>query len=65
MKRVINKTKWKKIKKDYQRVMQNMTLDEEDGSVFVMQHYRKRLSPGNHIVKANKMVCDSLNTANT
>lgn len=40
MKRIINKTKWKKIKKTYQRVMQTMTLDEEEGSVFVMMHYR-------------------------
>lgn len=45
MKKIINKTKWKKIKKDYQRVMQTVTYDEAEGSVFVMQHYRKRLNP--------------------
>jgi len=56
MTRIINKTKWKKIKKDYQRVMQTMTLDECNGVVFVMQHYRKRLNPEG-VLNA----CDSLN----
>ncbi len=70
MKKRINKTAWKKIKKGYKRVMQNVFLGEEDGSVFVMQHYRlkgdkaepemdrERLNP------ETRKGCESLNTTN-
>lgn len=40
MKRTINKTKWNKIKKNFKRVLQTVTYDDAEGSVFVMQHYR-------------------------
>jgi hypothetical protein len=52
----INRTKWKKIKKNYQRVIQNFSFDEVNGSVLVTQHYRKRLNLGD----ASNGVCDSL-----
>jgi len=41
MKRSINKTKWKKIKKSFKRVHQTRFLYEEQGVVFVMQRYEK------------------------
>lgn len=46
MKKSINKTRWKKIKKSYQRIMQNVFLDDEEGSVFVMMHYRLKPKEG-------------------
>jgi len=46
MKRVINKTKWKKIKKNYQRITQSVFLDEEEGFIYVWHHYQLKTKEG-------------------
>lgn len=42
MKRSINKTKWKKIKKSYERIRQTMMLDEDLDTVLVFHVYKKK-----------------------
>lgn len=57
----IKRTKWKKIKKLYQREMETYRFDDEKDCVIVTQYYhRERLNPED----ARDSVCDSLTTTN-
>lgn len=59
----IKRTKWKKLKKHYQKEKENYRFDDENGYVIVTQYYyRDRLNPENHVGEVTEMVCDSQDT---
>lgn len=58
----INRTKWKKIKKKFERVKETYRLDDLKNSVIVTQYYhRDRLNPEsiNYNASDSQTICES------